>query len=129
MKRVTPDAIWDAPESWKRSVYVVADRDGVPLYIGKATGEKWPGIGNRYWGQTGALSALGHGSRNRVHVGRILGKPRLQWYADLELELIARERKATKSASPVYNREKGRRRPTAVQLRHKGRVPRFAHLN
>lgn len=110
-------------------MYVIVDRDGSPLYVGRATGGKWPGIGNRYWGHEGALSALGHGSKNRVHIGKIAGKPRLSWYAELELELIARERAASKRRAPLYNREKGRRAPRGVQLKHKGKVPRFYHLD
>lgn len=76
-------------EPWERSVYVIADAKGHPLYIGKATGEKNPGFGGRYYAALPAVPALAHGAKKYWHVGQIDGKPRIEWYTELERELIA----------------------------------------
>src|SRR2546422_4314253 len=68
---------------WKWCVYVIADPSARPLYIGRATGETYTGFGERYVGNSGPLSAIAHGSRNHLYLGRIEGDQRREWYVAL----------------------------------------------
>ncbi len=113
---------------WKRCVYVIADPKGRPLYIGKATGQKYRGFGERYVGNSGPISAIAHGSRNRLYLGRIDGEPRREWYKGLEKELIALESRATGRRHPLYNRHFKSAIPSELRVGHTGDVPRFYHL-
>jgi hypothetical protein len=112
---------------WKRCVYVISDPRGRPLYIGKATGEKYRGFGERYVGNSGPLSAIAHGSRNRLYLGRIEGEPGRGWYEAVEKELIALESRATDGLNPLYNRQFKSLLPAGLRLRQTGDVPRFYH--
>src|SRR6266487_1348662 len=118
--------IHHAVELWEPSVYVITDSKGRPLYVGKATADVNPGFGDRYWGNLQAMSAWGHGTRNRLYVGRIRWARR-SWYRDLERQLITLESKATHGRAPPYNdRWKHDAEPDReVRLRHSGEVPRF----
>src|SRR5436309_4741557 len=91
-----PKTLSKSADVRKWCVYVIADRTGRPLYIGKATGKKYRGFVERYVGNSAALCAIAHGSGNRLYVGSIRGTQRRDWYKDLEKELIALER-------PRYN--------------------------
>src|SRR5437879_6083216 len=110
---------------WKWCVYVIADPKARPLYIGKATGEKYRGFGERYVGNSGPLSAIAHGSRNRLYLGRIEGEPRREWYKGLEKELIALESRATGRRHTLYKRHFKSATPDELRLSHTGNVPRF----
>ena len=112
---------------WKWCVYVIADPKGRPLYIGKATGRKYQGFGERYVGNSGPLSAIAHGSRNRLFLGRIEGEPQREWYKGLEKELIALESRATGRRHPLYNSHFKSATPDELRLSHTGDVPRFYH--
>lgn len=126
---VTDGALYKSWDAWKNSVYVISDAKGRPLYIGKATGEKNPGFGNRYWGDLQAMGAWGHGARNQLYVGRIKGARR-SWYDDLERVLIARESSNTHKRHPKYNQNRRHAQPDDdVRLQHIGDVPRFHHLD
>lgn len=116
---------WDL---WRKSVYVIADPRGNPLYIGRATGKGNPGFGNRYWGQTGAMAAWGHGTRNQLYIGRFADNRDRSLYKRLEIELIAQESAATGGKSPPYNRQFKKRSPGDLRLRPLGQSPKFARL-
>ena len=121
--------VYDALVLWEPSVYVITDPKGRPLYVGKATAEANPGFGDRYWGNLQAMSAWGHGTRNRLYVGRIRWARRA-WYSNLERQLITLESRASYGRAPRYNdRWKHDAEPDpGVRLRHIGDVPRFYHI-
>jgi hypothetical protein len=121
---VTKRSLWASDAAWKRSVYVIADGRKCPLYIGKATGSQDAGFGNRYWGDDGAMAALAHRSQNRLYIGKIVGKPRKDWYEELERELIARQSAGSGGRNPRYNERKGDPDP-AIRLRHEGTPPKL----
>src|SRR2546425_11926907 len=73
---------------WNICVYVIADPAGRPLYIGRATGEKYRGFGERYVGNAGSIAAIAHGSRNWLYLGRRKGAQLRTWHKNLERELI-----------------------------------------
>lgn len=115
--------------AWKASVYVIATADGLPLYIGKAAGGRWQGIGNRYEGDAPAMDALALGTSNRIFVGRVVKpeEPR-HWYAWLEELLVAREAKASGGRHPRFNTHLKNGNPNLdVTVRHTGAAPRFAY--
>lgn len=114
----TPKTLSKSSDLRKWCVYVIADRKGKPLYIGKATGRKYRGFVERYVGNSAAICAMAHGSGNRLYVGRIKGRSRRAWYADLEIELIALEH-------PRYNVKRKLTRSKGVRLKHTGKVPRL----
>ncbi len=112
---------------WKRCVYVIADPKRRPLYIGRATGAKYQGFGERYVGNSGSLSAIAHGSGNSLYVGRIKQGSRKAWYERLERELIALESQCTRRRHPRYNIQHKYAEPDGIPVRHTGIVPRFYH--
>jgi hypothetical protein len=120
--------LYKSSEMWRKSIYVIGDSRGRPLYIGKATGDSNPGFGSRYWGNLQSMTAWGHGARNRLYLGRIKGAWS-QWYIDLERELIARESSSTGGRHPRYNSAHKDASPDdRVRLSHAGEAPRFYHL-
>jgi len=131
-KSIAESALADSWDPWRSSVYVIGDPQGRPLYVGKATGEAYPGFGDRYSGNRQAMEAWGHGTRNRLYIGRIRGARR-PWYADLERELIARESMATRRHRPRKPRYNTNHKDTdpddEIQLRHTGNRPAFYHLD
>ncbi len=109
-------------------VYVIADPWGRPLYIGRATGTRYTGFGERYVGNSGSIPAMAHGTRNRLYLGKIRGRQVRNWYRSLEKELIARESVASHRTHPRYNRQFMKAEPTEARLQHIGEAPRFYHV-
>ena len=126
--RFTREMLDESDDIWKRCVYVIADSEGRPLYIGRATGAKYRGFGERYVGNSGPLSAIAHGSRNRLYLGRIQEKSDRDTYVRLERELIALESRDTGGRHPLYNRQHKSATPEGFRLKHRGSYPRFYHL-
>jgi len=125
--RFARETLNGADDVWNLCVYVIADPEGRPLYIGRATGKKYRGFGERYVGNAGSLSAIAHGSGNRLYVGKIKGRQIREWYKGLEKELIALESRHTRGRHPRYNVQFKSAQPDGVRLRHTGEVPRFYH--
>ncbi len=125
--RFTRETLDESDDVWKRCVYVIADPKGRPLYIGRATGEKYRGFGERYVGNSGPLSAIAHGSRNCLYLGRIKESSGRDSYVSLEKELIALESRETDGLHPLYNRQHKAATPEGFQLKHTGKTPRFYH--
>ena len=125
--RFTRKTLKGADDLWNICVYVIADPEGRPLYIGRARGKKYRGFGERYVGNSGSLSAIAHGSGNRLYVGKIKGRQIRNWYKGLEKELIALESRDTRGQHPRYNVQFKSAQSDGVRLKHTGKVPRFYH--
>lgn len=125
---ITRKTLDEVDDFWRWCVYVIADPTGKPLYIGRATGRKYRGFGERYVGNSGPLSAIAHGSPNRLYLGRIEGGSSRDWYTRLEKDLIAMEARNTGRRHPRYNVHFKSAIPGDIPLKHTGDVPRFYHL-
>jgi|GEM_PF-1894058 excinuclease UvrABC nuclease subunit len=106
-------------------VYVVADKKGKPLYIGKASARQQSrggklragGLRRRYWADWNTLDAAMDGSGNLVFVAEV--KPAKA--KDIEAQLISENH-------PKYNTI-GTTTPPKRELKilHHGESPQFAH--
>lgn len=125
---------WKAFETWSDvienseyefpCVYVLADRDGKPLYIGKATQERrtingklWAGeLRARYHGAMKVLNASMKGTGRSIYITRVESKERGKV---IEAQLIFEN-------APIYNDNQKKNPPeNRLDLKHSGTHPKF----
>jgi len=113
--------VYNDDEGWHKGVYVMADKKGIPLYIGMASG-KW-GFADRY-NATGFLDAAIESAGNLIYFARVDAKV---FCHKIEKQLIWDEHKLNKMVDK-YNRVKGKPINRLV-IKHKGDLPLFAYLS
>jgi len=112
------DAIKENKGDKGNAVYVLADGEGHPLYIGKP--KNAVGFLGRYSGNEGLIDSALYGTGKRVFVAKTDGKVT----DDVERLLIFEEKGAGASLS---NQRIPKTRPTLV-VKHGGEIPNFRYL-